>query len=270
MKLRLSILFVLALTLIVTSCDGYNRVIKSDDYNEKFEEANRLYDDGKYERCLALYEQVYQRSPKSAQGETAFFRMGMACYNVEDWYLASYYLASFPSKFPYSRNVEEAMYLAAICAVKNSPEPSLDQAETEAALNELQVFVMRFPNSERVDTCNQIMDNLRFKLQTKEVLNVRLYSKTFNYRAAVVCATSFLEDYPVSTYREEVMAILLRNSYLLAVNSVEKKVEERIEQTSETYSRFLAEFPESSYLREFDSYPAKLEELRELNKTNNK
>jgi outer membrane protein assembly factor BamD len=257
---------VLCLVCVFTlaSCDNYNRIVKSDDYEAKFEEANKLYDAGKYERCVGLFEQVYQRSPKSPQGEVSYYRMGMACYHVEDWYLASYYLASFQLKFPYSRLVEETTFLAALCAVHNSPEPSLDQTETEVALNELQNFINRFPNSEKVDTCNAVMDKLRFKLQTKDLMSVRLYSKTFNYRAAVVSAKSFLDDYPVSTYREEAMAILLRNSYLLAENSIESKLEDRIKDTEDTYGKFLAEFPESSYLREFESYPVKLEALKKL------
>lgn len=145
-----------------------------------------------------------------------------------------------------------------MCAVENSPEPSLDQSETELALNELQLFVNRYPQSSLVDTCNIVMDKLRFKLETKDVLNVRLYQRTENYRAATMAASSFLESYPISTYREEVAAILLRNSYLLTINSISTKLQERIEETRERYADFLAEFPESSYLREFDSYLGKL------------
>lgn len=248
------------------SCKGYNYVLKSDDYNAKFELANKLYDDGKYERCVALYEQVYQRSPKSGQGEISYYRLGKACYAVEDWYLASYYLGSFQTKFPYSQHVEETMFLGALCTVQNSPEASLDQDETELALNDLQLFINRFPNSARVDTCNQVMNQLRFKLQTKEAMNVRLYSKTENYRAATVTAASFLENFPVSEYREEVSAILVRNYYLLTVNSVETKLEERIEKSIESYEDFIAEFPNSSYLREFEGYPEKLQNLKNTSK----
>jgi len=263
----ITLLFV-SLTFVFTSCDGYNRVVKSDDYQVKFDEANKLYEAGKWERCVGLFEQVYQRSPKSPQGEVSYYRMGMACYRVEDWYLASYYLSSFQLKFPYSKQVEETMYLAALCAVHNSPEASLDQTETEVALNELQNFISRFPNSERVDTCNTVMNGLRFKLQTKDMLNVRLYSKTENFRAATVAAKAFLENYPISTFREEASAIYLRNMYKLAINSIESKQDERITETQEAFLRFLAEFPESLYLREFESYPGKLEEVK-TKKTNN-
>ncbi len=255
------IFLLLTLVTLLSSCNSYNRILKSDDYESKFNEANRLYDSGKYDRCVALYEQVYQRSPRSPQGEVAFYRLGKACYAVEDWYLASYYLAAFPSKFPYSPKVEETTFLAAVCAVQNSPEVSLDQHETEVALNELQNFVTRFPNSELLDTCNTIMDKLRFKLETKDMMTVRLYSKTENYRAAVVSGEQFLDNYPRSTYREEAWAILMKNSYYLASNSVDSKIEERIAKTNERFNIFLVEFPNSDYLREFEGYIEKLKKV---------
>lgn len=254
-------LFAILILLFVASCSNYNRVLKSDDYNEKFVEANKLYDAGKFDRCVALYEQVYQRSPKSAEGEVSYYRLGKSCYAIEDWYLASYYLSTFQTKFPYSNKVEETMFLTALCAVQNSPEASLDQNETEVALDDLQNFVNRFPFSERIDTCNKVIDQLRFKLETKEILNVRLYSKTENYRAATVTAKQFIENYPISQFREEAYVMLIRNQYFLAANSIETKLEERISDTYESYGKFVVEFPNSSYLREFEIYIKKLKEI---------
>jgi len=250
-----------SLLLVLAACSNYNQVLKSDDYEQKFAMANALYDKGQYARCIALYEQVYQRMPKGSEGEVAYYRLGKAYYFEEDWYMASYYLSAFSVRFPFSPKCEETHFLSALCAVQNSPEPSLDQTETELALNELQLFVTKYPESKLLDTCNLVMDELRYKLETKEVLNVRLYAKTENYRAATVSAEAFLENYPASVYREEVAAIMVRNSYLLTINSVEKKLEERILKTRERYNNFLAEFPESPYLREFDDYLGKLDAI---------
>ncbi len=249
------------LLLILLSCSGYNKVLKSDDYKQKFELANQLYDDKKYDRCIGLYEQYYQRYSKSGEGEVAYYRLGKASFAIEDWYLASYYLGSFQNKFPYSTKVEETVFLAAICSVENSPEASLDQNETEMAIGDLQTFVQRFPNSELVDTCNVIMNKLRFKLETKDVLNVRLYSKTQNYRAATVTAKAFLENYPKSTYRQEMSSILVRNSFQLTINSVEVKKEERKKASMSHIKDFVAEFPNSNYLRELNIYNDQLEKL---------
>lgn len=236
--------------------------MKSDDYSKKFELANSLYDKKKYLRSVPLFEQVYQRMPKSAQGEVSYYRIGKAYYADKDWYMAGYYLGAFAVRYPYSANTEECTFLAATCSVAKSPESSLDQNETELALNELQKFVVAFPNSKNIDTCNRIMDVLRTKLETKDVLNIRLYEKTENYRAATVSAEQFLENYPISKYREEVGAILLRSSYVLTLNSIQSKIAERVEKTKERYRNFVAEFPNSTYLRTFDDYLEKLDKIK--------
>ncbi|MFN6074346.1 MAG: outer membrane protein assembly factor BamD [Fluviicola sp.] len=254
-------LFFATLLLFLYSCSGYNSVLKGDDYKRKFELANELYDGKKFDRCIALYEQVYQRSSKTGEGELAYYRLGKASYEIEDWYLASYYLGSFQNKFPYSNKVEETVFLSAMCAVQNSPEPSLDQDETEFAIGDLQSFVLRFPNSELVDTCNAMMSKLRFKLETKDVLNIRLYSKTENYRAATVTSEEFLANYPKSQFREEMAVIRIQNSYKLTLNSVEDKKEARKIKTLSYIKDFIAEFPNSDYLREFGIYNKELEDL---------
>jgi outer membrane protein assembly factor BamD len=94
------------------------------------------------------------------------------------------------------------------------------------------------------------MDQLRLKIETKDFEAVRLYAKTQNYRAAVVSAESFLENYPLTKFKEEARYILVKNSYFLAINSVENKKMERIDQTIERYRTFVSEFPNSKFKNE--------------------
>lgn len=237
------------LALVLTSCSNYNKVLKSDDYQAKFELANKLYDEGKYDRCIGFYEQVYQRFPKQAEGEVSYFRIGKSYYLGGDFYMGGYFLGEFTSRFPFSPKVEEATFLSAMCSVNNSPEPSLDQSATEVGINELQQFVDRFPDSELVDSCNNIMDRLQFKLETKKHDAVTLYAKTQNYRAAVTSAEEFLKSYPISIFKEEVAYLLVDNSFLLAKNSIPTKKLERTVQTLERYRNFVSEFPNSKYKR---------------------
>lgn len=256
-----------------TSCSGYNEILKSDDYERKVQAANDYYQEGvtpkvkyrksekaiakkgavrkrKYrtgslQRSVALYEQIYQRMPKAAEGELAYFRIGKAYYYSNDFYMAGYYLGVFPQRFPYSAKGEEALFLSAMCSVNNSPTPSLDQTDTELAIRDLQSFVDRYPQSELIDSCNNLIDGLRFKLERKDYESVLLYNKTSQYNAATTSAETFMEDYPISQYTEEVMKIAVENSYLLAKNSVTSKKEERIDKTIERYNNFVAQFPAS-------------------------
>ena len=269
MKYQTYIVFFIA-TLTLVACSGYNRVLKSDDYSLKLETANQLFEEGNEERSIALYEQIYQRMPKTGEGELAYFRIGKAYYIGNDLYMAGYYFGQFSQRFPSSPKAEEALFLSAMCSVQNSPEHSLDQDETELAINDLQQFIDRFPSSELVDSCNSIIDRLRFKLEIKAYNSVKLYSKTESYRAAVSSAITFMDDFPMSKFEEDVYFILVKNSYLLTKNSIESKKKERIEDTIERYRTFVAKFPESSDRNAAANYHDELvKELEKIKETNN-
>jgi len=271
----------LTIAVLLASCSEYNQVVKSDDYGKKLEVANEHYDRGSKPkvkrngetkanasvvlRSVTLYEQIYQRMPKTGEGELAYFRMGKAYYIAGDYYMAGYYLGMFPQRFPYSVKGEEAMFLSAMCSVKNSPESTLDQNDTELAINDLQQFVDRYPNSNLIDSCNKIIDKMRYKLECKAYEDIKLYAKTENYRAAVSSAMTFLDDYPMSRFKEEIQYVLVKNSYLLSKNSIETKKTQRINETIERYSTFVAEYPESKYRKAVAGYNDEMiEELERL------
>lgn len=283
---KLVAIVVVGISLV--SCSEYNEVSKSDDYVRKFELANELYEKGqtakldkngkpKYNRygepklktnlvlrAIGLYEQVYTRMPKSGEGEVSYFRIGKGYYLSGDYYMGGYYLGMFTQRFPYSPKAEEALFLSAMCSVQNSPSYSLDQTETELAINDLQQFIDRYPNSALIDSCNTIIDRLRFKLEKKDYETVKLYAKTEQYSATVTSAMIFLDDYPMSSFREEVQYNLVKNSYLLAKNSVESKKKERIINTIERYSNFVGAFPTSNYIKTLEGYNLTMEEELKL------
>lgn len=252
-------IYFLVAIMLLFSCSEYNKVLKSDNYQKKFELAESLYNNEKYARSISLYEQIYQRFPKGGEGELAYYRIGKAYYEIEDYVLAGYYLGSFTQRFPFSPKAEEALFLSAMCSVKNSPKHTLDPTDTELAINDMQLFTDRYPNSPLVDSCNYWIDQMRFKLERKRFESVELYAKTQNYRAAVVAAESFLREFPRSIYREKAYIFLVENSSLLARNSVESKKVERIAETRERYSNFVVEFPNSSASRRLKNQVEALE-----------
>ena len=77
------LVFILGLALV--SCSGYNKVLKKDDYEKKFVLAGEMYDKKQYMKAVALYEQIYQRVPKTSQGEVAYYRLGKSYYAEKDY-----------------------------------------------------------------------------------------------------------------------------------------------------------------------------------------
>jgi outer membrane protein assembly factor BamD len=259
-------IFIFTGLIMLTACSGYNRIVKGDDYTKKFEFANELYAKKQFLRSVTLYEQIYQRMPKTGEGELAYYRIGKAYFEEKDFTMGGYYLTSFTQRFPFSPKAADAQFSAAICAVNNSPDYTNDQNDTDVAINALQTFINTYPTSELVDSCNRIMDQMRLKLELKDFESVRLYAKTENFRAAVVSAQSFLDNFPLSKFKEEAVYLLVKNSYLLTINSIENKKMERIEQTIERYRTFVTEFPNSKFKNELTQINDKMnKELQNFN-----
>ncbi|MFM8964061.1 MAG: outer membrane protein assembly factor BamD [Sphingomonadales bacterium] len=254
-KLLLFLVFAFGLS----ACSDYAKIVKGSDYSQNFFSANKLYDQKEFSKAIVLYEQIYQHAPKSGEGELSFYRMAQSYYEIEDYYMAQYYYSSYMQRFPYSNKSEEVLFMIAMCSVKNSPEHSLDQTETELAISNVQQFVDRYPGSYLVDTCNQIIDQLHFKLERKAFDAVELYDRTQNYKAAVASAEAFLENYSRSQFVEKAHYILVKNSYFMTINSIESKKSERSAQTNERFRNFALRYASSSYLKELEAYIAALE-----------
>ena len=127
MKNKVTLYFFLFLFTLF-SCSDYRKIVKGDDYQLKFELSNKLYDKAEFDRCIILFEQVYQHSPKSPEGELSYFRLANSYFKNEDYNMAGYYFNNFVDRFPYSKKSEDAMFLVALCSVNNSPKYGLDQS----------------------------------------------------------------------------------------------------------------------------------------------
>ena len=252
MKYYIKLVGLFSSLLFLTACSNYNVIIKGDDYEAKFDAANDYYESKKYDRCMVLYEQVYQHSPKTDQGEVSYYRLAKSYYLTSDYYMAAYYFNAYIQRFPYSEKNEEALFLSALCSVNNSPNWTLDQTETLMAVNNVQEFIDKYPQSSLLDSCNHIIDRLRYKLEFKDYNKVLLYAKTENYRSAVTAADNFINAFSRSIYYEEIKYLAIINCHELAKNSIESKKIERMEQTIERYRNFAVEFPNSIYLKELE------------------
>ena len=138
------------------------------------------------------------------------------------------------------------------CNYMASPKARLDQTVTERAIQDFQLYLSRYPNSDRKEQINEYLDAMRDKLSYKDYLSARNYYLRERYKAAVVSLENCLKDYPGSRYREEIMYMLFNSKYEMAVNSVEDKKYERYNAAAEEYYYFMEEYPESRFAEEMN------------------
>ncbi len=256
------------LPLLLSACSEYGRILKSQDYNLKYEKAIEYYEKKQYNRALPLLEELIPVFRLTDKAEKTYYYFSYSHFHLKDYYLAAYYFKNFAKTFPASQYAEECLFMSGICNTRNSPDYPLDQKETYDAINELQLFLNRYPESSRRDTCNKIIDQLRHKLELKGFESANLYYKMENYKAASIAFKSFQESFPDSRYTELAAFLTVRADFLLAKNSIESKKLERYNETIKSYHNFVDFFANSPYRKEAESiHRSSIAEIEKLKKT---
>jgi outer membrane protein assembly factor BamD len=254
MKMRNIGLLVVFTLMLLASCSDYNKVLKSTDYEFKFKKAIEYYEAGEFVRSGTLLQELLTIYRGTSRADQVYYYYAKSMMGQRDYLMATQYFRTLLRETPTSSFAEEAQFMVGYAAYLQSPKVRLDQEVTATAIDALQLYINLYPFNEKVDEAQRLIDELRDKLVEKSFLNARLYFDFENYKAAVVSLGNALKEYPDSRYREELLYMLVKSSYLLAVNSVENKKQERLSVALDEYFAFVDEFPESKYRREVDRF----------------
>lgn len=248
------IVILLIIVMSFSSCRGFQKLLKSSDYELKYNRAIEYYEKEDYYKAQALLEELRTIYRGTDKAEKIAFYYAYCSYGLEEYSLASYLFKDFVRQFPSSVHREDALYKSAYCCYLISPEPSLEQSYTIIAIEELQLFIDRFPNSEARVEAEQLMDKLQAKLDTKAYNNAMIYFNIGDYKAANIALKNVLLDFPDTKYREDILFIMVKSNFLLAENSIYKKQYERYKNTIEAYYNFLDAYPNSKKIKEAEKY----------------
>jgi outer membrane protein assembly factor BamD len=254
MKIVLKLSLLVLIVLSIAGCSGYEKILKSNDYRKKYSEAMRYYNKGDYTRSSALFDQIASVFRGTVQADTIYYYQAMSYFKQSDYILSGHYFRTLAKTYGGSPFAEESDFMGAYCYYLTSPRPELDQTSTVDALQAIQLFLIRFPQSSHVDECKKYVDELRNKLVEKSYLSAKLYFDLDDYKASLVALNNSLIQYPESKYREDIMFMLVKSSYLLAKGSVITKQKERYQEAVDEYYSFAAEYADSKYIKEAKRY----------------
>lgn len=255
--MKKNILVAVLFTLSLSACGEYNKLLKSTDYEYKYEAAKAFFAKGQYTRAATLLNELITILKGTANAEESLYMLGMCYYNQEDYQTAAQTFIQYYNVYPRGVYAELARFHAGKALYLDTPEPRLDQSGTYSAIQQLQLFLEYFPESPRKEEAQNMIFALQDKLVMKEYLSARLYYNLGNYlgnnyQACVITAQNALRDYPYTNLREDLSILILRAKYELAVYSVEDRKMERYREAVDEYYAFKNEFPESKYLKEAD------------------
>ena len=256
MKMRNFVPIAIIFAVLLSACGDYNKIVKSTDYEFKYKKALEYYEGGEYVRSSTLLKELINIVRGTSRADKVYYYYAKSQFGIKDYLMAGHYFKSLIKEFPRSDYAEESQFMVGYCFYLDAPGPRLDQAVTQNAIDALQLFINLYPKSAKGDEANRLIIELRDKLVYKSYLSGKLYYDLNNYKAAVVALTSSLKDFPDTKYREELMYMLLKAKYLLAINSVDAKKRERLSSTLDEYFTFVDEYPESKYRKEVEKYHA--------------
>jgi outer membrane protein assembly factor BamD len=241
--------------------------MKSEDVAFKFDIATKLYDKGDFGRAILLIEQIAPAFKGKPQAEKLFYIYSQSLYKTEQYGLAAFQFESFSSSYPKSEKAEEAFYLSAKCYANISPKYSLDQADTNMALTKMQEYIDRYPESQNLNEANEITANLRNKLERKAFENAKQFNTISDYKASIIALDNFISDFPGTPFKEEALYIKYDSAYLLAMNSVQSKMEERLNNAKVAYDKLIKFKSDTKYKNKADKMLASIEkELQQFSK----
>ena len=265
------ILYILILVLTFSSCSEYQKALKAEDVKTKLDVATKLYEAEKYSKAHKLFEQVLPKYRGKPQAERLMFMDAMCSYEMKDYLISGYHFERFENSYPRSEKAEEAAFLSAKSYYEISPVYSKEKKETVEALEKLQLFINKYPDSKFLPEANQLINDLDYKLQRKafeiaKQYNQIAYFESSDYEAAIKAFDNFLVDFPGTSFREEAMFYRLDSAYKLAVNSVKSRKEDRLNIAINYYNTFQKYFPNSERTEEVNKMNEEMQEqLKEFN-----
>lgn len=241
--------------VLLTGCKSeFEQVRTSGEPERIYEKAMEYYELEDYSKAISLMEIILSSYRGTTKGEDLYFKYAQANYNQGLYISAANLYETFSTSFPTSQKREEADFMAAYSYYLLSPNYRLDQDYTLKAIDAFQLFVNTFPNSDRVDESNTLIDDLRKKLEKKRLEEARLYANLQQYEAAVQVMENLLKDFPETQNAEEIRHLIVQAQYNLAANSVYEKQKERFTKTNEMAEAFISRYPNSIYLKEVEKY----------------
>lgn len=251
---RLTILLLFTL-VVLSSCGKFYKLEKSTNWEELYEAANDYYNRGEYSRAIILYDKVLPVIRGSEKAELADFNYAYSHFRTKRYIEAAGYFNTFYQTYNRSPLAEEALFMNAYSLYLDSPDYNLDQKSSRDAVNAIQLFINRFPQSDSYERAMGMIEDLQKRFEEKAYQESMLYLRLTEglypgdfYRACIINFQNFARDFPDSKYNEELAYKLVEVSLSYGQRSVFDKKEDRLNDVFKFADQFKRRYPESKYL----------------------
>ena len=231
-----------------TGCKSeFERARTSGDPAVILAQADTYFAEEEYLKSQTLYELVISSYRGLPEAELISYNYAYSYYHMGQYILAAHYFKNFANTYGASQYKEEAEFMQAYSNYKLSPTFRLDQTYSLKAIEGLQEFINLHPSSDKLEECNNLIDEMRLKLETKDFESAVLYYDLQQYQAAIRSFENLLIEYPDTKRVEEIRYLAVKSAFLLAQNSFVEKQEERYNDVIKRGDTFINRYKSSDF-----------------------
>lgn len=195
--------------------EAYQKAIQTYPFSKKLDEmmklqyeiANRFYNGEKVKlwgiptfpsiyKAIEMYQKVIDNAPYGEFADQALYKMGESYKKAGDYQQARLTFQKLVDEHPESKLAEEANFQVGLCASRASLKPSYDQSETDKALDEIEDFSKRHPESNLTGEADKMRQSLREKKAQSDYNIADFYWRLKEYDSAAVYYKSIVETLP--------------------------------------------------------------------------
>ncbi len=250
--------YVVVALVVLVGCSPFQKALKSTDYNDKIAMIDTLMKKEKYGKSLQLFEQVRAKYRGTDSAKYVRIRFADALYGDGNFPNSAYQYESFARDYPSHEEHERSEFMAAKSHYEMSPVYSKDQTDTQIALAKLQDYINQNPEGEFAASANQLVEELRLKLDKKAYEIAKNYHHRDQYIPAIETFENFIVDHPGSEYQDDAHYYLLESEFLYASKSQEYLIAERMAKAKKYYENFKKRYPQSEYREKADELLEKI------------
>jgi outer membrane protein assembly factor BamD len=267
MKIKTSnIITLLLLVALFSSCGKFYKLERSTNWEELYESANSYYNEGEYSKAIILYDKVLPVIRGSEKAELADFNYAYSHFRMKRYIESAGYFNTFYQTYNRSPLAEEALFMNAYSLFLDSPDYNLDQKSSKDAVNAIQLFISRYPDSDSFERATSMIEDLQKRFEEKAFQESMLYLRLTDglypgdfYRACIINFQNFAKDYPDSKHNEELAYRLVEVSLAYGERSIFDKKEDRLKDVFKYGEQFKRRYPDSKYFGSIDPILKKAE-----------
>jgi len=163
----------------------------------------KYFDKEKYSRAKDEFDYIIMADPGSKLASESQYYMAESMFQMEEYTEASTLFDRYVRFAPDYSKIEIARYRICECAINSSNEYQRDQSQTDHALEQLQMFIEDFPETDRKDNAEKEIVSIRLKLAHKDYESGRLYLKLEEYESALIYFQSVLNHYYDTSFADD-------------------------------------------------------------------